>query len=1084
MFKDLKSVPTRLLCGVMVLFYLLTIGLPMPLKVVAETADVAEEAEATEAAGHDIDDVVLEEDDSIEDDVSEQASTGVQDVADEQVVDEDPDASDEQEGTDESLLTAGFIESTYVDLLPDLRAESAPGNEALEFPVDEFIDSYDTYEFSLDVPETGSYHLNFTYELPGSEIAELKVDILINHLSPYPEASNVALPVAWELTSGERKIDRYGNETYPVSQRIDDTYTHHLTFDMFNLQEPLYFSFEEGTQTITVKNQEIPFHLISLSLVPPSTYQPFEHEWDLGGSYEGSPLLIEEGETPDEKSHAHIRGERTKNIHYHPYDSKETLINVLSGTTWQTPGEWVSYTFDVPQSGYYRVGLRYLQTLKQDMPVFKNIKVNGEYPAESWMSYPVPYTSNRVSTHWLEEDGQEFSIYLEAGANEISFMSTAEPYFEPYHRLLGVIQRMNLLALDIKTITGNKVDIYRDWMIEEFIPDISDQINLLVSDLDQVYEDLVAISGGQEVSQWTNLKITRERIHAYTIDRRNDRGLDRLVNNLDIFAQGDGSMAEQLALALQEMLDQPLDIDQVYLAGDDLSDLPGSPNIIRGLGLNIEKLISSFTYENPNLEIKEDELNIWIQRPVTFIDVLREMLEQDFADSDIKINLSAMPDENRLLMSIIAGEAPDVALGVTTGRPYDFALRGAAYDLRNFSDFSDVSQHFTAEMFLPFAFEDGIYALPETATFFVLFYREDIMRHLGIDIPRTWDELLDILPSLDRQGLNVQTMIATTDAFKHFGTTVPLIQQFDGEVYREDGLGVAFDHPNTIRAFEFLTDLYIRYNLPHRIANFYISFKSGLTPLGVADLGSYVLLKHAAPEINGQWGIAPNFGLINEDGEFISTQPDITSGSIILEQSEKKEAAWEFLKWWMSPDVQLRYGHELQMRFGKEYVWATANLDALERVSYIDHKDREIIVEQVRTAREIPRHPAYFLVERELSNAWNTIVFDGTPVREALDRSALASNRVIEAKLQEFNYLDADGNVIEPLKMVTKEDIEEYGTFVDSSPRQYSEVLASLGELMEDPANQSDEGFFRRYLQSKAPPVSTATIDETEGDES
>lgn len=1062
MTRDLNSLPARLLCGVLVWFYIVTVGLPIPLKISAEA-----ENNHHEVVDEEVNVDPLEGTTDEEADMTETA--------------EDADDT-EQDGTTEPILASTFIETTYVDLLQDLRADSASGDEITEYSVDETIDSYEIFEYPVDIPESGSYHLAFTYELPGSDIAELKVDVLINNQSPYPEAANIALPVAWEFTSGEPKIDRYGNQTYPISQRLDGLYTHHLGFDMFQLHEPLYFPFEAGMQTITIMNQEMPFHLKTIALVPPSAYRLTADSPDLGGSYEGSPLLIMEGETPSKKSHAHIRGERTKNIHYQPYDSKETLINVLSGSTWQTPGEWVSYTFDVPESAYYRIGLRYLQTMKQDMPVFRSIKVNGEYPDESWLSYPVPYTSNRVSTHWLQQDDREFSIFLEAGANEISFMTTAEPFFEPYHRLLGVIQRMNLLALDIKTITGNKVDIYRDWMIEEFIPDITVQIEQLVSDLDQVYEELVSISGGQEVSQWTNLKITRDRIHAYTVDRRNDRGLDRLVNNLDIFAQGDGSMAEQLALALQEMLDQPLDIDQVYLAGDDLDGLPTSPNIVQGLGMNFDKLISSFTYENPNLEIKEDELNIWVQRPVTFIDVLREMLEQDFADSDLKINLSAMPDENRLLMSIIAGEAPDVALGVTTGRPYDFALRGAAYDLRNFSDFPEISQHFTAEMFLPFAFEDGLYALPETATFFVLFYREDIMRHLGLDIPRTWDELIDILPSLDRQGLNVQTMIASTDAFKHFGTTVPLIQQFGGEVYREDGLGVAFDHPRTIQAFEFLTDLYIRYNLPHRIANFYISFKSGLTPIGVADLGSYVLLKHAAPEINGQWGIAPNFGLINEEGEFISTQPDITSGSIILEQSEKKEAAWEFLKWWMSPDVQLRYGQELQMRFGKEYVWATANLDALERVSYIDHKDREIIVEQVRTAREIPRHPAYFQVERELSNAWNTIVFDGTPVREALDRSALASNRIIEAKLQEFNYLDADGNVIEPLKMVTKEDIEEYGTFIDSSPRHYSEVLETLGEIEDGPLDLSDDGFFHHFKKTKAPTVNDDSMDHTEGE--
>ena len=416
------------------------------------------------------------------------------------------------------------------------------------------------------------------------------------------------------------------------------------------------------------------------------------------------------------------------------------------------------------------------------------------------------------------------------------------------------------------------------------------------------------------------------------------------------------------------------------------------------------------------------------------------MINQQYPNKDIDINLSAMPDENRLLLSIIAGEAPDGVLGLTTGKPYDFALRGAAHDLRNFEDFGEVTKDFTAEMFVPFAYDEGIYALPETATFFVLFYRTDIMQRLGLEVPRTWDELIDILPELDRQGLNVQTMISATDAFKHFGTTVPFIQQFGGELYHDDGLNVHLDHPQTIQAFDLLTDLYIRYNLPNRIANFYVNFKSGLTPLGVSDLGTYILLQNAAPEINGQWDIAPNLGRINENGEFVNTQPDITSGVMMLEQSNMKDEMWEFMKWWMSDEVQLQYGNELQMRFGQEYVWATANLAALQEVPYIEREHREIIVEQVRIAREIPRHPAYFQVERELSNAWNTVVFDGTTVREALDKAALSSNRMMRVKMQEFGYLNTQGNVVKPLYMPNAQQIETYGEFISSAPRTLPDI--------------------------------------------
>ena len=54
---------------------------------------------------------------------------------------------------------------------------------------------------------------------------------------------------------------------------------------------------------------------------------------------------------------------------------------------------------------------------------------------------------------------------------------------------------------------------------------------------------------------------------------------------------------------------------------------------------------------------------------------------------------------------------------------------------------------------------------------------------------------------------------------------------------------------------------------------------------------------------------------------------------------------------------------------------------------------------------EIYRHPALYAVEREISNAWNNVVIDGTPARIALDNAASEINREFRRKLEEFGYL-------------------------------------------------------------------------------
>ena len=54
------------------------------------------------------------------------------------------------------------------------------------------------------------------------------------------------------------------------------------------------------------------------------------------------------------------------------------------------------------------------------------------------------------------------------------------------------------------------------------------------------------------------------------------------------------------------------------------------------------------------------------------------------------------------------------------------------------------------------------------------------------------------------------------------------------------------------------------------------------------------------------------------------------------------------------------------------------------------------------------------MLERGLSNIWNTVTFDGVPVRVAIDREVIVINREIKRKLVEFGYLDNEGNVLKP----------------------------------------------------------------------
>jgi hypothetical protein len=57
------------------------------------------------------------------------------------------------------------------------------------------------------------------------------------------------------------------------------------------------------------------------------------------------------------------------------------------------------------------------------------------------------------------------------------------------------------------------------------------------------------------------------------------------------------------------------------------------------------------------------------------------------------------------------------------------------------------------------------------------------------------------------------------------------------------------------------------------------------------------------------------------------------------------------------------------------------------------------------------------MLERGMSDIWNTTVFDGTPVRIAIDRQKQTIDREIRRKMIEFGFLDRNGEVIRPYQV-------------------------------------------------------------------
>ena len=234
-----------------------------------------------------------------------------------------------------------------------------------------------------------------------------------------------------------------------------------------------------------------------------------------------------------------------------------------------------------------------------------------------------------------------------------------------------------------------------------------------------------------------------------------------------------------------------------------------------------------------------------------------------------------------------------------------------------------------------------MYALPETQNFNLLFYREDIMNKLNIEILDTWDDVLSILPELQRYGLNFFAPLSTTGAFKGFVQTMPFIKQHQGKIHSDDALRTTIDSEEVIKAMTLMTDLYTIYSLPLEVGSFYNSFRYGDIPIGIGDFGMYVRLLHAAPEIAGLWKIAKLPGVLRSDGVVDRSYDGASTSGVIFEKSKKKEDAWKFLNWWTRDDTLLNYANNLINSMGPEYMWNTSNVNAFKDMAW-DELDKQV----------------------------------------------------------------------------------------------------------------------------------------------
>ncbi|MFZ9139450.1 MAG: extracellular solute-binding protein, partial [Bacilli bacterium] len=720
------------------------------------------------------------------------------------------------------------------------------------------LDSQPAYvEYQVNVPQAYEIVMTMDYLPLDLGIRDIEIAVMVNGEYPFADAEQITLK-KWWITPHSFATDRYENEIMPKAT-LDQSWRAQPLMDSQRLQaNPLLWSLQPGINTIRILALQGAFLLGSIYFTPLDTPPSYGEYLNLHGNgiLQNQSILKIEAEHLASRNSLLARFSTNREPNVSPFALIEGKLNVLDGATYQTPGQTITYDVEVTASGFYHLTFKVLQNRIQSIS-YRRLRINGEVPfAEAnLVAFPANRQWQQITLGPLE--GEPFQFYFPAGTHQISLEVNASPFAESYESIRNLMNDVNALSLAIKKITGNTIDPNREWNLLTYLPNLIDNIDRYIQTLDTVSLNWKTfMNAGNESDVLASIKIAKQLL---TTLRNN---VDAIPRRIETLSGSSGSVLYRLGIMLPLLIQSPLTIDQFYLHGNEATLPSPTAGFFRVIWIGIQRFFASFFSDQFKDSSNPNELVVWVSRSRQYVNLLQQMVDAEFTPmTGIPVRIQINPNEEKLILASSAGNQPDIAMGIAGWRPYDFAIRNNVYNLSTFEDFRDVSNRFYPGSFMQLIYQDGVYGLPETQNFYLLFYRQDIMNRLQLDVPSTWDDVISMLPELQRFGMNFYSMLSSTNAFKAFVLTMPFIRQFNGRIFSEDGLSAAYDDPNTIEALTLMTDLFTTYSLPLEVGSFYNEFRYGRLPIGIGDFGMYISLLHAAPEIAGLWNIAPLPGI-------------------------------------------------------------------------------------------------------------------------------------------------------------------------------------------------------------------------------
>ncbi len=877
------------------------------------------------------------------------------------------------EGTASARLTyTEYLAQHGAALCPEVRAEAQPVGETT--PIDGrdalIADEEESVAFAVEVPQDGLYNLGLCYYPVAARGLNIEFSVAIDGEVPFSEAQYNTLYRIWrdDVAPGSKQ-DAVGNDIIPGQHEAPVWQEVVVADHTGSYADPYLFYLTAGSHEITLTARREVLAVCGVYLASPEGVPDcaaVQADYAAKGyeAAQAEPIVIE-AEQASAKSDSVLYGRTDRSSPLTtPYSAMYTRLNTIGGGSWGTQGQWIEWTFTVPEDGLYQLAFRARQDLLSGSFTTRKVYVDGEIPCEHFANVQVNYS----------QDWQNIllpcRVYLAAGEHTIRMEATIGALSELVTLADEAVYELNAAYRRIVMMTGTTPDKYRDYQLETNIPEVFVTFEKQADVLRRCDELLLQMTGKRGsmngILQTLSLQLDEFCEKPETVQKR-----------LSTFKDNVGSLGSWLV----QIKTLPLELDKLYiLPGNATQDDLGraEAGFVQQIGHELSLFQSSFVVDYSAIgALETDEhvrtIEVWVSAGRDQANMIKQLIDNTFTpETNIAVNLKLV--QGQLMNATAAGAGPDVVLQLGNSEPVNYAVRKAAYDLTQFDDYAEVASRFRESAMVPYELEGGIYALPETQTFSVMFYRTDVLEELGLTAPTTWEEMFHVVGRLQRKNMTVgiQPPNSAAGSYTALSSMAMLLYQRGGDMYLDGNTRSGLSSQEAKDAFSMWVSLYVDYELPVKYDTL-TRFRSGEMPVVIEDFTFYNLLQVAAPEIRGMWSFCEVPGTVQADGSIDHSVSGTGICCMLMEAAEDKDAAWEFMKWWTSEPVQTQYGKDIENQLGVSARYPSANIESFASMPW-SAAELNTLNAQWDNVRGIPEVPGGYFTSRHLNNAFRRVL--------------------------------------------------------------------------------------------------------------